>query len=385
MTGKNPFMGPGPPWPPKVEQPSLGVIPHPYISMTKDWLSICLLAPVCLLSLASCTFMSQPGPIKGKIEGENQAYQLIEVKTRDDIPPPGRTYGLGEAPRKIKGSSYSDKIRARDSLRFIITDLTETSPFFTKSGPYAFGPVEVPEDGRIDIPYAGQMQVIDRSLSQVSNELNEKLKPISNTAQASVGRSGRIPHTANVIGEVKTPGPVPLERSNITSLDLLAASGGPTEAEHLFNYTLRRNGQDYKFDYQGFRQNAFPVEEGDLLSVTTDVSNRFYVMGAINKPTTVPFPVPAPTLADALGAATGLDERRSDPSGVFVFRKGNPDQVFTINLKDPSAMFLTQRFPIRGEDMVYVTEAPLARWNRLIMQVLPLSQAAYNLDRTTSN
>ena len=47
-------------------------------------------------------------------------------------------------------------------------------------------------------------------------------------------------------------------------------------------------------------------------------------------------------------------------------------------------MFLTQRFPIRGEDLVYVTEAPLARWNRLIAQLLPfsqLSQAAYNLDR----
>ena len=138
------------------------------------------------------------------------------------------------------------------------------------------------------------------------------------------------------------------------------------------------------FDYQGFRQRSFQVEENDLLSVSTDTSNRFYVMGAINRPTIVPFPVPAPTLADALGAATGLDERRSDPSGVFIFRKGNPDLVYTIDLKDPAALLLTQRFPIRGEDMVYVTEAPLVRWNRLILQILPisqLSQAAYNLDR----
>ncbi len=204
------------------------------------------------------------------------------------------------------------------------------------------------------------------------------------TAQASVARAGRIQHTANVIGEVKNPGPVPLERSNISSLDLLAVSGGPTDAEHLYKYTLRRNGRDYVFDYQGFRQHAFPVEEGDLLSVSSDLSNRFYVMGAINKPTTVPFPVPSPTLADALGAASGLDERRSDPSGVFVFRKGNPDEVYTINLRDPAAVLLTQRFALRGEDLVFVTEAPLAKWSRMIAQVLPisqLSQAAYNLDR----
>jgi polysaccharide export outer membrane protein len=329
-------------------------------------------------------FMSQTGPQKGRIEEGDPEYTLIAVQSRADLPEQGRNYGQGQIPPSIKGNSYSDRIRSRDSLRFIITDLSEQSPFFTRGEPYSYGPVEVTEDGRVNIPYAGEIQVMNLSPAQISADLNERLKPISNTAQATVARSGRIPRTANVIGEVKNPGPVPLERSNITSLDLLAASGGPTQAEHLFKYTLRRDGRDYVFDYQGFRKRSFAVEEGDLLSVTTDMSNRFYVMGAINKPTTVPFPVPAPTLADALGAATGLDERRSDPSGVFVFRKGNPDQVFTIDLKNPSSILLTQRFPIRGEDMVYVTEAPLARWNRLIAQLLPLSQlsqAAYNLDR----
>jgi len=354
------------------------------LPMTHDRLLFRILPLTCLSLFASCTYMSQTGPQKGAIEGNQQEFQLIEVKSQADLPSRGRDYGMGDIPPRIKGSGYSDKVRPRDGLRFVITDLTENSPFYTQREPFEFGPIEVPEDGLITIPYAGEIQVLDRSLSQVSAELNEKLKPISNTSQASVNRSGRIPRTANVIGEVKTPGPVPLERNNISSLDLLASSGGPTEAEHLFKYTYRRNGRDYTFDYQGFRKHAFPVEEGDLLSVTTDMSNRFYVMGAINKPTTVPFPVPAPTLADALGAATGLDERRSDPSGVFVFRKGNPDQVFTVNLKNPGAMFLAQRFAIRGEDLVYVTEAPLARWNRLVTQLLPfsqLSQAAYNIDR----
>lgn len=352
--------------------------------MIKDWLPTRLFSLLYFLPLASCAYMSQTGPQKSRIQGGEPSYTLISIKSRADLPAFGRTYGLGQIPPVVKGNGYSDKIRARDVLRFIITDLSEPSPFFTKGEPFSFGPLEVPEDGRVSIPYVGEIQVTDRTLAQVSGDLNERLKPISNTAQAAVARSGRISRTANVIGEVRNPGPVPLERSNISSLDLLAASGGPAQAEHLYNYTLRRDDMDYIFDYQGFRQRAFPIEEGDLLSVATDTSNRFYVMGAINKPTTVPFPVSAPTLADALGAATGLDERRSDPSGVFVFRKGNPDVVYTINLKDPAAILLTQRFPIRGEDIVYVTEAPLARWNRLIVQILPLSQlsqAAYNLDR----
>ncbi len=328
--------------------------------------------------------MSQTGPQKGSIEAGELSYTLIPVKSRADLPGIGRSYGAGQSPPSIRGNSYSDKIRSRDTLRFIITDLSEQSPFFTKGEPYAYGPIEVPEDGLISIPYVGEIQVMDRSLGQIATDLNIQLKPISSTAQSAVVRSGRIPRTANVMGEVKSPGPIPLERSNISSLDLLAASGGPTEAEHLFKYTLRRGGQDYVFDYQGFRKRPFPIEEGDLLTVATDMSNRFYVLGAINRPTTVPFPVPAPTLADALGAATGLDERRSDASGVFVFRKGNPDQVYTIDMKDPASMLLAQRFAIQGEDIVYVTEAPLARWSRLIAQLLPVtqfSQAAYNIDR----
>lgn len=354
--------------------------------MTIDRLPTRLLGLLGLLQLASCSYMSQVGPQKSVIEKDGQqGYELIEVKTRADIPTGGRSYGQADVPPSVHGGGYSDKIRPRDSLNFVITDLTELSPFYSPRGePFSYGPVEVPEDGGISVPYLGEIQVIGRTMADVSRELNDKATPVSSTAQVNVSRSKRIERTANVIGEVKRPGPIPLEREGISSVDLLAASGGPTESEHLFKYIMRRDGHDYGFDYLGFRQHAFPVESGDLLTVTSDVANRFYVMGAINKPTTVSFPVPSPTLADALGAASGFDERRSDPSGVFIFRKGNPDRVYILNLKDPGAMFLTQRFPIRGEDLVYVTEAPLARWSRLIAQLLPytqLTRSAYDINR----
>ncbi len=339
------------------------------------------------LILNSCSYISETGPLKGTINGGSPAYSLVEVKTEADIPGEFRSYGVGALPPRNKGQAYSDAIRARDMLNFVVTDLVEESPFYSKGDPYKFGPIEVPSDGKIDIPYVGPIQVIGKTLSQVSSELGDKITPVSKTARTSVFRSDRIARFANVIGEVKNPGPVPLERAGITSLDILSVSGGPTDSEHLFKYTLRRGETDYVLDYLAFRQKPFPVEEGDLLSVTTDTSNRFHVMGAINKPTTVPFPVPSPTLADALGSATGLDERRSDPSGVFVFRKGTPDLVYTFNLKDPSSIHLIQRFPIQGNDIVYVTEAPLARWNRLISQILPVSvsQAANAAARYTTN
>jgi polysaccharide export outer membrane protein len=325
------------------------------------------------MTLASCGLISETGPLKSRINQASESYALVEVNSLASIPKQGRVYGRAEKPMLIAGDGYSDNVRERDSLSFVITDLSEQSPFFSRGTAFTYGPIEVPSDGLVQIPYVGEINVLRRSLSDISATLSESIKPVSNTAQVTVLRTNRFLLTANVLGEVNNPGQVSLERSGITSLDILAAAGGPSRAEHLFHYTLRRGGRDYHFDYQGFRKNPFSVEAGDLLMVTTDSSNRFQVMGAINRPVSVAFPVPNPTLADAIGAATGLDERRSDASGIFVFRKGNPDTVYTFNIKDPCVMLLVQRFPMQGEDIVYITEAPLTRWNRLISQILPIS------------
>lgn len=342
---------------------------------------------LCVFPFVSCSLVSETGPLKGKINDGSTEFQLVHVTSRNEIPSCGRQYGQAEPPPRVKGDGYSDNVRARDVVHFVITDLNEQSPFQTKGEPFKFGPVEVPEDGRITIPYVGEIQVMNRELSSISEDLSEKIRPVSNTARVAVVRSERFPRTANVIGDVKKPGLIPLERKAISSVDLLAATGGPTLAEHLYTYTLRRDNKDYKFDYLGFRRNPFAIEEGDLLTVSSDMSNRFHIMGAINRPTTVQFPSPEPVLADALGAATGFDERRSDPSGVFIFRKSDPDIVYTFDLKKPETMSLIQRFPLRGEDIIYVTEAPLARWNRLISQILPISisQAANSAARYTIN
>lgn len=333
--------------------------------------------------LSSCALIPDTGPLKGSIKRDSDSFEIIDVKSREQIPRSARVYGRADRPSIVAGPGYSDKVKERDSISFVITDLSEQSPFFTNGEPFRYGPIEVPNDGLVHIPYVGELNVINKSLAEISSTFSEKIKPVSKTAEIMVARTNRFLLTANVMGSVRKPGPVPLERSGLTSLDILAASGGPADAEHLFQYTLRRGGRDYQFDYKGFRQNPFPIEAGDLLTVSPDASNRFQVMGAINYPVSVPFPVPNPTLADALGAAKGLDVRRSDASGIFIFRKGDPDTVYTFNLKNPGVMPLIQRFPMQGEDVVYVTEAPLTRWNRLISLVLPssISQAAITADR----
>jgi len=96
---------------------------------------------------------------------------------------------------------------------------------------------------------------------------------------------------------------------------------------------------------------------------------------------------------EALGAVKGLNEIKADASGVFVFRlveeqttngrAGAPHaQVFRLNLRDPAAIFLARKFLVQPEDAVYVTNAAVYEWQKIItpiVQVLVLGRTLDNL------
>ena len=49
-------------------------------------------------------------------------------------------------------------------------------------------------------------------------------------------------------------------------------------------------------------------------------------------------------------------------------------EVFHLDAASPVALALAASFELHAKDVVYVDAAPLARWNRVITQVLPSAQ-----------
>jgi polysaccharide export outer membrane protein len=183
-----------------------------------------------------------------------------------------------------------------------------------------------------------------------------------------------------VAGDVNSPGRVPLGLDGDRLLDAVAQAGGTTAPAYDSFVRLTRGetpitvSMGLIVDDPG--QNIF-LRPDDQIYVITD-PQIFTAFGATARNATFPFQTGRLTLAEAVSRAGGLLDNRADPRGVFIFRYERPETyslvrggraapsiqaagvpvVYQLNLDDPNGYFTAQRFLMRDNDVVYVSNAP---------------------------
>ena len=79
-------------------------------------------------------------------------------------------------------------------------------------------------------------------------------------------------------------------------------------------------------------------------------------------------------MLDALSSVGGLREGSANPEGVFVFRMGEGDQakptVLRLDMRDPAAIFYARQVVIKPDDTIYVTNAAVHEWQKIISPVV---------------
>lgn len=109
-------------------------------------------------------------------------------------------------------------------------------------------------------------------------------------------------------------------------------------------------------------------------------SKKVYVMGEVYKPGIQPITDSPMSITDAINLAGGMDPNFADPGHIFVIRFGcgyvRP-YVFWLNAKSPTGLLLGENFYLQPHDVVFVSTAGVANWNRAISQILPTIQTAW--------
>lgn len=265
-----------------------------------------------------------------------------------------------------------------DVLKVRIFEPYEGSIFPTIQKPGAdFGNQRVTDDGTIEVPYVGTVRVAGMDLSQIEQQIVAQLGSKAQNPQVIVEFVADRTNTVMVSGEVKNPGRMSLLEGIRSVVDAINHAGGVVGVANQLEVVVRRQGNVIlDKQYSELLAGAdIGIQKGDEIVVRPN-SQIFTVLGAVAKAGNVPLTKPNMTLLEALGEVHGLSDERANKTGVYLFRMGdienNPGaraRVFRLDLMQPVSIFVAQQFGMQAKDVVFVTNAPLYEYNKILTAI----------------
>ncbi|ESS38250.1 Polysaccharide export lipoprotein Wza [Burkholderia cenocepacia KC-01] len=314
----------------------------------------------------------------GTIDGDLIAAQRREARAQDE---------RSRAALLAEPAPYA--IGVGDVLQITVWDRPELAAAQGSPGAQQARPADPPagfvvdQAGNLAFPYAGELHVAGMSTREIQAALRARLSKWFVAPQLTVRVASYRANRVYIDGEVHAPGAQPLNDTPMTLLEAVTRAGGFTADADQSRMTLVRAGVAYPVDLPGLiRERLDPsrivLRNGDLLQVGARDQFGVYVMGEVNKPTTaLPLRNGRLTLADALSQAGSVNQGTSDPKQTYVIRAGEARQaqVFHLDGRSPVSMVLANEFELQPRDVVYVDSTKLARFGRVLAQLLPAINA----------
>lgn len=288
--------------------------------------------------------------------------------------------------------NYQYRVGPGDVLSVTVWDHPELT---TPAGSYrsaAEAGNQVHANGTMFYPYVGQIKVAGLTTQQIRERLTRALTKYIVEPQVEVSVASYQSQKAYVTGEVKSPGQQFISNVPLTLLDAVNKAGGLSDNADWHNVKITRNGRDETVSIEALIQRGDLTQNrlltnGDIVHIPRNDTMKIFVVGEVVQPQFLTIGRNGMTLTEAISASGGIDKLSADATGIFVIRgqrgahemvkTDNGEQVekvaniYQLDVTNPTAYILGTEFYLRPHDVVYVTTAPVSKWNRVISQVLP--------------
>lgn len=264
-------------------------------------------------------------------------------------------------------------IATGDIVQVTIWDAEENS-IFGGTGVTPLQPATVSSDGRIFVPYIGDLRVTGMSPSTARTRIEEELIMTVPSAQVQLSVEPGRANTANLASGFLAPGLYPLTDRNVKILDVFSQAGGPNPEFNSPQVRLVRGGKTYGIPFQRLLKDPranIAMRGGDRVYIEDD-ARKFIALGATGTQSIIDFPEIDFSALEALAFIGGVNAGSANPEGILVLREydasavadgisGPPKErvVFTIDLTTADGLFSAGNFMLEGDDLIYGTESAL--------------------------
>ena len=291
-------------------------------------------------------------------------------------------------------NNYTYLVGVGDVLNIIVWDHPELT--IPQSGQRSAAEAGnfVHKDGTIFYPYVGKVSVIGREVTQIREDITRGLSTFINNPQVDVNVAAFRSQHFFVSGAVKNPQMIPVRNVPITILDALSISGGMAPDADWSSATLTSNNNgelvieaidlSVLLEQGVLKQNRL-LKSNDVLHIPRNDALKIFVMGDVVNATTQQIGRRGMTLAEALNNVGGINEASANASGIFVLRASDSASklvdIYQLDVSMGPRLILSTQFELHPKDIVYVTSAPVARWNKLLAQLTSSLNQIYQIDR----
>lgn len=310
-------------------------------------------------------------------DGEEPVYDFsVYEVNRETLPVLQGWPATGDAPLPwivAQEQPASLLIAPGDTVQLTIWDAEENS-IFGATGVTPLQPAAVSSDGRIFVPYIGDLRVSGMSPSTARERIEEELIMTVPSAQVQLSVEPGPSNTANLASGFAAPGLYPLLDRNVKILDLFSQAGGPSPDLNSPQVRLVRGSRTYGIPFERLLKDPranIAMRGGDRVYIEDD-SRKFIALGATGSQSIVDFPEVEFSALEALAFIGGVNAGSANPEGILILREYAPEAVrdgvsgppkervvFTIDLTSADGLFSAGNFMLEGDDLIYGTESAL--------------------------